>query len=132
MVEKASPTIPGYWCECAVDTPPSEFGSTTVAAFEAYSADQAIGWVLSSLSRLETNLTPEDSRAVSNWLLQGYGQSVKELRDSQALEFSICQGKTRIEWTIRRVIFLRLVDPNEGPPPDYIEVTPIEVRMISR
>ncbi|TDC74794.1 hypothetical protein [Streptomyces hainanensis] len=99
---------PGYWCECTMFTPVSEFGVRRVATLESHNPTQALSWVRVSLRTLMSVLTEQDAEEVLEWLTFGQCNALRTLRSCSPFVFSISCRETKVEWTIRSVKFLPL------------------------
>jgi hypothetical protein len=109
MKRQAVGPVPGYWCECVLYTPTAEFGTTIVDSFDATSAAEAVGWLRFYLSDLTETVSVAESDAARRWLVGGHATTLAAVAKNEPFSFWVSAGWTRVEWTIRPVLFLPLV-----------------------
>jgi hypothetical protein len=115
---------PGYWCECIIHIPGADHGASQVGSFDTDSAGQALRWIRVSLRTLLSALTPDETEAALYWLLFGQDDALLRLRSGAPFLFSVSHGSARIEWIVRRVVFLPLAHRATGKLPTCAETYP--------
>ncbi|MFK4105084.1 hypothetical protein ACI2L1_34460 [Streptomyces sp. NPDC019531] len=107
----------GYWCECWTEDLTAETLPTLRASFDAYSAPQADRWVAVALRTISPALDPDASQEAWEWLYDGRITTRKALLRAEPCTVTLTQARTRINWTIRPVIFLPLAHRQEAELP---------------
>ncbi|MGX1476257.1 UNVERIFIED_CONTAM: hypothetical protein RKD50_005065 [Streptomyces canus] len=103
----------GYWCECWTQDLTKETPPVLRASFDAYSAPQADRWVAVALRTISPALDPDASQNAWEWLYDGRISTRKALLRAEPCTVTLTQARTRINWTIRPVIFLPLAHRQE-------------------
>ncbi|MGW5662859.1 hypothetical protein ACWEWG_22590 [Streptomyces sp. NPDC003758] len=98
----------GYWCECWTEDLGEDGQSALLASFDAYSAPQADRWVAVTLRTISPALDPQASDEAWTWLYEGRIKTRRALLRAEPCTVTITQASTRVTWTIRPVLFLRL------------------------
>ncbi|NEB06021.1 hypothetical protein G3I78_44375 [Streptomyces sp. SID13726] len=107
----------GYWCECWTEDLTEERQPVLRASFDAYSAPQADRWVAVALRTISPALDPDASQEAWEWLYDGRITTRKALLRAEPCTVTLTQARTRINWTIRPVIFLPLAHRQEAELP---------------
>lgn len=100
----------GYWCECWTQDLNEQEPPALRGSLDAYSAPPADRWVAVTLRTISPALDPDASDEAWAWLYQGRVATRHALLRSEPCTVTVTQGRTRITWTIRPVIFLPLAD----------------------
>lgn len=122
--------VPGYWCEYHLVSPEKEFGRRTVASLGVDSVRSAVQWVEASLRTFVPLLAPGEVEKALRWLRSGQRQTADALLGGRGISISLVHGKTRIEWTIRPVVFLTLASRLGQPLPFCVDLYsgPVPIR----
>jgi hypothetical protein len=116
MNDSKNLTRPGYWCERVIHTPATEFGTRTVSASVAFNASDAMTWVYIAMKINVRSLPEDEAQTIAQWLEQGRQESLRRLMNGEPFSIAISEGHTRVEWSIRRVIFLPLFNCHHRSP----------------
>jgi len=107
----------GFWAECVTRT--ADTGTSLVASIDTVTARQAVGWVRGSAGPLVSLLDDVERDAALSWL-EGGGciGAVAGLRRGEPCAFTLRRGGTRVDWTVRPVIFLPLAGRDDRGVPE--------------
>ncbi|MEV0260381.1 hypothetical protein AB0I49_03415 [Streptomyces sp. NPDC050617] len=100
----------GYWCECTILSPSTGEHPAVLASIASDSPGQATHWIHNTVRTIASALDAGANRDAGEWVLGGYLDMERTLKQDEAATFSLTQKDTRIGWYVRPVIFLPLAD----------------------
>ncbi|GAA2905985.1 hypothetical protein [Streptomyces mexicanus] len=98
----------GYWCECWTEDLSGKRPPALRASFDAYSAPQADRWVAVALRTISPALDADASDEAWEWLYEGRIETRRALLRAEPCTVAVTHAGTRITWTIRPALFLKL------------------------
>ncbi len=100
----------GYWCECTILSPSTGEHPAVLASLAAGSTGQATQWIHITVRTIAAALDEGTGREAGEWVLGGYLDMERTLKQGEAATFALTQKDTHIGWHVRPVIFLPLAD----------------------